>query len=386
MAIGTFSSVLQVSVERSQVRRRVGRGRGRFPDRVRVRRRARSRTSIRARSRASVRWRPASSSATRRCRPPRATAASVTLEAIEPEAYDEVVAGRPSHSACRACSSVRRRPRPRGRTTIRSRPSSRRAPGRAAPTSPTATSSNSTIRGRPVTFRVVGRLDDFPGMARGGAFVVAPFASLVGRLDREPDRPDGLLRRRRRRRSARACARPPRRRSGTVVVARHERYAAMHDAPLVAAVTSGFTIALLVAAAYAALAVVAVVILHAQRRVARGRLPADARPDRPAGRPADRWSSMACRCSSPSSIGVGARRRAGLADRAGARSRRVQQPGHDGHPAGRLGRRSAWSPRSVAAVVAIAVLVSSWLARRLEPAACAADRRRRTGWLTMEPR
>ena len=40
----------------------------------------------------------------------------------------------------------------------------------------------------------------------------------------------------------------------------------MRDAPLTAAVTSGFTVALLVAAAYAGLAIVAVVILHAQRR------------------------------------------------------------------------------------------------------------------------
>jgi hypothetical protein len=40
----------------------------------------------------------------------------------------------------------------------------------------------------------------------------------------------------------------------------------MHDAPLVSAVIGGFTLALTVAGAYAALAVVAVVILHAQRR------------------------------------------------------------------------------------------------------------------------
>jgi putative ABC transport system permease protein len=40
----------------------------------------------------------------------------------------------------------------------------------------------------------------------------------------------------------------------------------MHDAPLVAAVTNGFVLALAVALAYAALATVAVVVLHAQRR------------------------------------------------------------------------------------------------------------------------
>jgi ABC-type antimicrobial peptide transport system permease subunit len=40
----------------------------------------------------------------------------------------------------------------------------------------------------------------------------------------------------------------------------------MHDAPLVAAVGGGFALALVVAATYAAVAVVAVVVLHAQRR------------------------------------------------------------------------------------------------------------------------
>src|SRR4029079_13182456 len=52
----------------------------------------------------------------------------------------------------------------------------------------------------------------------------------------------------------------------TVVVSRHDRYAAMHDAPMVAAVGGGFALALIVAATYAAIAVVAVVVLHAQRR------------------------------------------------------------------------------------------------------------------------
>jgi putative ABC transport system permease protein len=50
------------------------------------------------------------------------------------------------------------------------------------------------------------------------------------------------------------------------IVSRYERYAQMHDAPLVAAVTNGFLLALAVALAYAALAIVSVDVLHAQRR------------------------------------------------------------------------------------------------------------------------
>jgi putative ABC transport system permease protein len=50
------------------------------------------------------------------------------------------------------------------------------------------------------------------------------------------------------------------------VVSRYERFAALHDAPLVSGVVGGFAIALLVAMAYAAVAVTSVVILHAPRR------------------------------------------------------------------------------------------------------------------------
>ncbi len=122
------------------------------------------------------------------------------------------------------------------------------------------------VNGRAMTFRVGPRLDTFPGIGAGRSFVVAPFESIAAASAGTPLRPtvyfvrgpatlDGGLR-------ASAAATP----GATVVVSRHDRYAAMHDAPLVAAVGGGFALALVVAATYAAIAVIAVVVLHAQRR------------------------------------------------------------------------------------------------------------------------
>ena len=51
-----------------------------------------------------------------------------------------------------------------------------------------------------------------------------------------------------------------------VVVSRHAEFATLHDTPLVAAMSGGFLLAVVVAAAYAALAVVTVAALEAQRR------------------------------------------------------------------------------------------------------------------------
>ena len=216
-----------------------------------------------------------------------------------------------------------------------------------------------------MTFRVVGRLDDFPGMARSGAFVVAPLASLVAGWTGNPISPtvyyvagppelgEGL-------RSAAAAS------SGTVVVARHERYAAMRDAPLTAAVTSGFTVALLVAAAYAGLAIVAVVILHAQRRSREvGFLRTLGVTDRQVGLLTVVEHGLPLLLALVIGVGLGI----GLAW--------LIEPGLDlaafSSPDTTVILQVDWASiavvaASVAAVVAIAVLVSSWLARRLEPA------------------
>jgi len=191
--------------------------------------------------------------------------ANVTFEAIESDAYDEVVAGSPVALGLsdRFVGSP---------TTSTAGSKGDPIPAIVSTALPAGSPSLADgdifvlgVRGRPVSFRVVGRLDDFPGLATRGAFVVAPLASLLSGWTGNPISPtayyiagpDGLGE------GMRAAVAG---RVGTVVTVRDERYAAMRDAPLTAAVTSGFTLALLVAAAYAGLAIVAVVILHAQRR------------------------------------------------------------------------------------------------------------------------
>jgi putative ABC transport system permease protein len=122
------------------------------------------------------------------------------------------------------------------------------------------------VNGRAMTFRVGTRLDSFPGIGKGRPFVVAPFESIAAASAGTPLRPSvyfvrGPATLDQELRSSLAVT--P---GAAVVISRHDRYAAMHDAPLVAAVGGGFALALVVAATYAALAVVAVVVLHAQRR------------------------------------------------------------------------------------------------------------------------
>ena len=140
----------------------------------------------------------------------------------------------------------------------------------------------------------------------------------------------------------------------------------MRDAPLTAAVTSGFTVALLVAAAYAGLAIVAVVILHAQRRSREvGFLRTLGVTDRQVGLLSVVEHGLPLLLALVIGVALGI----GLAW--------LIEPGLDlaafSSPDTTVILQVDWASiavvaASVAAVVAIAVLVSSWLVRRLEPA------------------
>lgn len=125
------------------------------------------------------------------------------------------------------------------------------------------------VRGQAMTFRVAATAPAFPGIARDDVFVVAPFASIAAAWQGPPLQPNVLFVRGADGLDARLRALIPGEPGDPAtarLVSRGERYATMHDAPLVGAVTGGFAVALLVAGVYAALAVVAVVVLHAQRR------------------------------------------------------------------------------------------------------------------------
>jgi putative ABC transport system permease protein len=114
------------------------------------------------------------------------------------------------------------------------------------------------------SFAVVDVADDLPGSARGAPFILAPFDALAaGRVGREL-RPTVVFIRGPRSIGAdlRAAVSGP-----TVELSsRHELLAARRADPLVGAISRGFGIAGVAAATYAALAVVAVIVLDAQRR------------------------------------------------------------------------------------------------------------------------
>lgn len=122
------------------------------------------------------------------------------------------------------------------------------------------------IDGQTLTFRVEGFVASFPGIARTEPFVIAPFESVAAAWQGSPPRPTTYFLRGPAGLEGGLRAKQEDGPGMPLVTSRYERFAAMHDAPLVAAVVGGFAVALGVAGAYAALAVVAVVILHAQRR------------------------------------------------------------------------------------------------------------------------
>ncbi len=122
-----------------------------------------------------------------------------------------------------------------------------------------------TLTGRRVWFRVDEIADSFPGLLTTGAFVIAPYAPVVSATHGavRPSvffvRGDATLEPALRSTLAEQSA-------AATVDSRHARYAAVHEAPFVAGVAGGFGFALVIALVYATLAVVAVVLLDAQRR------------------------------------------------------------------------------------------------------------------------
>ena len=122
-----------------------------------------------------------------------------------------------------------------------------------------------TVVGRKVWFRVDEIADSFPGVRTTGSFVVVPYGPVVAATGGvvSPSvffvRGDAALQP--------AIATTLAEQSAAATIdSRHDRYAAVHLAPFVAGVAGGFGLALVIALVYATLAVVAVVLLNAQRR------------------------------------------------------------------------------------------------------------------------
>jgi putative ABC transport system permease protein len=190
----------------------------------------------------------------------------VLLQAVEASAYNEVLSGSPIETNVAAFIDA---PPTTSEAGTAEAPipvvlSTRLPPG--SPQIPLGTAIEITVRGRPMTFVVSGIRDTFPGIGRLEPFAIAPYESIAAGWTGPEFRPNVYLVHAPEAadESIRAVAASA---SGSQqLVSRYDRYAQMHDAPLVAAVTNGFVLALAVALAYAALAIVSVVVLHAQRR------------------------------------------------------------------------------------------------------------------------
>jgi putative ABC transport system permease protein len=190
---------------------------------------------------------------------------TIPLLAVEPEAYRDVTAGSPADPAWPAAFLATPAAGEVG-TADQPVPAivSRRLP-RGVPRLEVGTSFEAVVQDRPITFQVVGARIDFSGLSSGAPFVITPFAQLGSALGvplqpsvffvRGPAEIEDALRTTVREQSVRSR-----------LISRHAAYAAMHDAPLSAAIASGFRLALGVAAAYTALTIVAAVTLTAGRR------------------------------------------------------------------------------------------------------------------------
>ncbi len=192
-------------------------------------------------------------------------AASTSLIAIEPAAYEAVLAGSPVE---------RRLPTP-----LLEAPTQPGSPPTDAPI-PVIVSSRLPngwqplsigqvfqlgVGDRPLALSVVGFIDDFPAVPRGTTFVVAPLALVIDALGAPERRPTTLFVRGPAEVGTAlrdSVASTP----SDVVASRPDLLAGERAAPLVAAVGQGFGVALAAAAVYAVLAVVAVVALDARRR------------------------------------------------------------------------------------------------------------------------
>ena len=122
-----------------------------------------------------------------------------------------------------------------------------------------------TVVGQELTFRLVEQRASFPGIADSTPFAVVPFNWIQAALGR-PQPPTVMWLR-----GSADAAQPLAEAIAAVggstrIISRYHVYGALHDAPLGAAVATGYALALIVAAMYMALAIIGTVVLSAARR------------------------------------------------------------------------------------------------------------------------
>jgi putative ABC transport system permease protein len=191
---------------------------------------------------------------------------TIYLHAIEPAAYAEVTADGPLRPAWPA--AFLQPPVSAGLGTPENPiPAivSRRLPVGSVTLNPGALF-ELTVRGQAMTLRVAEVRNTHPGIPVGIAFVVAPFDQLATAYANPPLLPSALFMAGPAEIEEQLVATLREQSVSVLITSRHTRYAALQDAPLVAAIAIGFRLALLAAAGYTALAVIVALTLSAARR------------------------------------------------------------------------------------------------------------------------
>jgi putative ABC transport system permease protein len=194
--------------------------------------------------------------------------ASIHLEAIDPATYDQVTAGTPAD--------------PKWPAVFLADPATA-GPGLGTPDNPIPAilstrlptgSANLApgdtfkvlVEGRSLTFGLIERRDDFPGIGPVGSFAIVPFDWVQAAFGTRLVSPSVLWLRAPGGLSAPLAAEISGVGEAARVVSRYDAYAALHDAPFGAVIVAGYGAALVTAAIYMAMTIIGAVILSAARR------------------------------------------------------------------------------------------------------------------------
>ena len=191
--------------------------------------------------------------------------ATVHLEAVDPRAYEAVVAGSPADPVWP--DALLAEPVGAGLGTEQNPiPAilSQRLPAGSASLAPGGTF-RITVLGQAMTFRLVEQRASFPGIAESAPFAVVPFNWIQAALG-SPEPPTVMWLRGPADVAGPLAAAIAAVGGSTRIVSRHDVYEALRGAPLVAAIATGYALALVVAAMYLALAIIGTVVLSGARR------------------------------------------------------------------------------------------------------------------------
>lgn len=192
--------------------------------------------------------------------------ATIYLEAVDPQAYAEVVAGSPADP--RWPNAFLAEPAGTGLGTEENPiPAllSLGLPSGSADLGPGDTF-RMTVSGQPLVFRLVQQRASFPGIGERPSFAVVPFNWVKAAFGNRLLSPSVLWLRAPGDVAGRLTAAVAEVTDSARIVSRHDAYATLHDTPLGAVVATGYELALVIAAIYMGLTIIGAVVLSGTRQ------------------------------------------------------------------------------------------------------------------------